>query len=57
MLEFIVLGQIPGTHIIITFQWAVILAVLLTCAVVMRRVKKHNLDHTAVSQHIAEITL
>lgn len=28
MLEFIVLGEVPGTHIVITFQWALLLAVI-----------------------------
>lgn len=39
MLEFIVLGQVPGTHIQITFTWF-LFAALIGLVVVDQRMKK-----------------
>ncbi len=37
MLEFIVLGQIPGTHFVLTFSWVVALATVSTGTLLIRR--------------------
>ena len=36
MLEFIVLGQIPGTHTVLTFAWIVTIAVIVASIVIGR---------------------
>ena len=33
MLNFIVLGQVPGTRIELTFQWVLLIAFILSCIV------------------------
>lgn len=46
MLEFIVLGEVPGTHIVITFQWAILLATILIgsafAKVISKRIRAHQ---------------
>lgn len=36
MLQFIVLGMIPGTHIQVTFDWVLLIVALASLAVVWR---------------------
>ena len=45
MLEFIVLGQIPGTGFVITFTWAIGLITVIAGIGLLRREHKHH-DHT-----------
>lgn len=42
MLEFIVLGEVPGTHIVITYQWALLLAVTFLSFTVVKSLGKRN---------------
>lgn len=42
MLEFIVLGQIPGTHFVLTFSWIVAFAVIGAGATLIRREYRHR---------------
>jgi len=42
MLEFIVLGQIPGTGLVITFPWMVTLITVIAGAALLRREHKHH---------------
>lgn len=43
MLEFLVLGQIPGTHIQITFAWY-LFAALGTVGYVIHKMKSHQVS-------------
>lgn len=49
MLEFIVLGQIPGTEIVITFSWVITVASLLFGVSVLR----HELKHRQLEQQVS----
>lgn len=40
MLEFIVLGQIPGTGLVITFSWAVVIATIVIGGGLLHYVRK-----------------
>jgi hypothetical protein len=42
MLEFIVLGQIPGTGLVITFPWVVTLITIIGGVSLLRREHKHH---------------
>ena len=42
MLEFIVLGQVPGTGFVITFTWTVTLITVLAGVSLLRREHKHH---------------
>ncbi len=56
MLEFIVLGEVPGTHIVITFQWALSIASLLIGIALAKSFgKKYRTTETQLP--IEEITL
>lgn len=56
MLELIVLGEVPGTQIVISYQWALILAIAFTGAAFIRSVsKKQRSDQSQES--VDEITL
>ena len=59
MLEFIVLGQVPGTHLIITFNWVLIVAAFALFGVEIYRIsqrRKHAKHSNPVNQ-INEIAL
>ncbi len=57
MLEFIVLGQIPGTSVQISFNWVLIIAASLLSFVEMRKIyfraKHETSDETTVFDDIA----
>ena len=55
MLEFIVLGQIPGTRLVITFQWVVVMATLAAGYAALHVAHKHQVTISPLS--IEEITL
>jgi hypothetical protein len=55
MLEFLVLGQIPGTQIVITFQWVLIVASLGFGVLLGRRIAKQS--HNGNAQVVEDITL
>ena len=55
MLEFLVLGQIPGTQIVITFQWVLICASLGFGLILGRRIAKQS--HDSEPQIVDDITL
>ena len=42
MLEFIVLGEVPGTQVVITYQWALILALAFTGAAFLKSISKRQ---------------
>lgn len=49
MLEFIVLGQIPGTHIQITFAWCLIVSLILLIWVDLRIHRGHRHTNSRAS--------
>lgn len=55
MLEFIVLGQIPGTRLVITFQWVVVMTTLLAGYAALHLAHKHQVSVSPTS--IEDITL
>lgn len=54
MLEFIVLGQIPGTGVIITFSWVIGIATILFGSSLLRSTHKRH-GHVQ-SLHVDEVT-
>lgn len=55
MLEFIVLGQIPGTDIVITFSWAVAVATVVVGTSLLYRIhSQHNISKLV---ELEEITI
>ena len=44
MLEFIVLGQIPGTGLVITFPWMITIITIIGGVALLRREHRHH-DH------------
>jgi hypothetical protein len=58
MLEFIVLGQIPGTHFQITFLWYGLALVAALCWI-LSIIHKRNINQikSAIKKHIDVITL
>lgn len=55
MLEFIVLGQIPGTSIVITFHWVLVMSILFASVVYVGYIHKRREQLHASA--IEEITL
>lgn len=55
MLEFIVLGQIPGTSLVITFSWIVAIGAIAGGATALHSVHRHH-DHPLLPA-VDEITL
>ena len=56
MLEFIVLGEVPGTTIIITYSWVIALTTILAGYSLLRTShKRHN--HSYDNADIEKITL
>lgn len=55
MLEFIVLGQIPGTNLVITFSWAVAIATVVAGMSLLYRI--HNQHHIDKLVELEEITI
>lgn len=55
MLELIVTGQIPGTPIVITFQWVLAIFGLVFGATMARQITRQHRQTNAVS--LEEITL
>ncbi len=55
MLELIVLGQVPGTKIVITFSWAVALLTMLSGVSMLRRIRNQRITSNLV--HIEETTI
>lgn len=55
MLELIVLGQVPGTKVIITFSWAVAILTVVTGTYVLRLIRRQRLISNLV--HLEETTL
>lgn len=49
MLEFLVLGQIPGTHIQITFAWYLFLA-LGVLSYILHKIKKPHINTKTTKQ-------
>jgi hypothetical protein len=54
MLEFIVLGEVPGTHIVITYQWALLLALAFAGITLAKSISKKQRSN---QQPVDEITL
>lgn len=52
MLEFIVLGEVPGTSFIITFSWVVALATLVVGAGLFRRAHRPQQTNSATVEEI-----
>lgn len=55
MLEFIVLGEIPGTNFVITYSWAVAIATIAVGFSLLRRIRKDRTIAHIVS--IEEVTI
>ncbi len=43
MLEFIVLGQIPGTSLVVTFSWVLVATLLITFSLPFVFIQRHRL--------------
>ena len=54
-MEFIVLGEIPGTGLVITFSWAVAVATVISGISLLRRIRKERTIANLVS--IEETTI
>lgn len=50
MLEFIVLGQIPGTHLKITFAWCLIVSLILLIWIDLRVHRGHRRHESRASK-------
>lgn len=55
MLEFIVLGEIPGTGLVITFSWAVAIITVIAGISLLRRIRKDRITSNLVT--IEETTI
>lgn len=55
MLEFIVLGEVPGTRVVITFSWAVAIITIATGISLLRRIRRERTISQMVS--IEELTI
>lgn len=55
MLNFIVSGQIPGTPIVLTFQWVLAIASLALGVVIARQITHQNRRNSVVD--VEEVTL
>ena len=54
MLEFIVLGQVPGTRFVITFSWFLVIAIVAIGASTFHHKYKHSLhDNQAGLEEIS----
>lgn len=54
MLEFIVLGQIPGTNFVITFSWVVAIAALIFGMSILRHEQKQRrIEQQVVIEEVA----
>ena len=54
MLELIVLGQVPGTGVVITFSWAVAIITVLTGVSLLRRVRRdRTVNHLVKIEEVA----
>lgn len=54
MLEFIVLGQIPGTNLVVTFKWVVIAAAFLVVCLPIFLANLHRFRK--LIRHIQQVT-
>lgn len=54
MLEFIILGQVPGTNVVITYSWVLAVGTVMVGASILKRT--HN-QHDHHSHNIEDITL
>jgi len=54
MLEFIVLGNVPGTHFTITYSWVLILAAIFLMVLELRYHKQYALKVQALTTTTAE---
>ena len=55
MLEFIVLGQVPGTNIVVTYSWVLAIGTMIVGFSMFQRT--HKLHNHSQTQNIDEITL
>lgn len=55
MLEFIVLGEVPGTGVVVTFSWAVAVATVIVGMSLLRNIRKERAISQMVS--IEELTI
>lgn len=55
MLEFIVLGEVPGTGVVVTFSWAVAVATVVVGMSLLRNIRKERAISQMVS--IEELTI